>query len=65
MDAHTIAEKIMKYWMCIYPKHSGEIVKSKEDIKVYVKIENHMYEVSSVEIENNYIKLEVINNNET
>lgn len=64
MDAHTISEKIMKYWMCIYPKHSGEIIKSKKDIKVYVKLKNQMYEVSSVEIEDNFIKLEVIDKND-
>jgi len=59
MDAHTISEKIMKYWMCIYPKHSGEIVKSKEDIKVCVMTDEGLREVVGVHIQDNYIQLEL------
>ena len=49
----------MKYWMCIYPKNSGEIVKSKQNIKVCVMTNEGLREVVGVHIENNYIQLEL------
>lgn len=59
MDAHTISEKIKKYWMCIVPKHSGELNKSKDEIKVCVMTDEGLREVIGVHIEGNYIQLEL------
>ena len=59
MDAHTLSEKIMKYWMCIVPKHSGEITKNKESIKVCVMTNEGLREVVGVHIQDNFIQLEL------
>jgi hypothetical protein len=59
MDAHTISEKIMKYWMCIVPKNSGELNKTKEKIKVCVMTNEGLREVVGVHIQDNFIQLEL------
>ena len=59
MDAHTISEKIMKYWMCVVPKHSGELNKNKDEIKVCVMTDEGLREVVGVHIEGNHIQLEL------
>ena len=49
----------MKYWMCIVPKHSGEITKNKESIKVCVMTNEGLREVVGVHIQDNFIQLEL------
>lgn len=59
MDAYDIAGKIQKYWAAIYPKHSGEIPKSKQRVKVMVHTDDGLREVVGVHIVNDYIQLEM------
>lgn len=57
MDANDIAEKIKKYWMALFPKSSGEIVKSRNPIKVCVLTDQGYREVVGVKIEGEFIEL--------
>ncbi len=57
MDAYDIAAKIQKYWAALYPKHSGEIPKSKSEIKVIVNTPEGYREVVGVYINDNKIEL--------
>jgi hypothetical protein len=57
MDAYDIAGKIQKYWSALYPKHSGELPKSKSIIKVVVSTDDGYREVVGVYIKDNMIEL--------
>ena len=59
MDAFDISEKLKYYWMMLIPKHSGEIVKSKEKIKVIVNTSEGLREVVGVHVHDNMIELEL------
>lgn len=57
MDAYDISDKIKKYWGVIHPKNSGELVKSKQQIKVVVNTEYGYREVVGVYIVDDMIEL--------
>ena len=57
MDAHDISQKILKYWMALFPKNSGEISKSKSKIKVVVMTPEGYREVRGVIINDDKIEL--------
>jgi len=57
MDAHDISQKILKYWMALFPKNSGEIHKSKKEIKVVVMTPEGYREVRGVVIAEDKIEL--------
>ena len=58
MDAYDVSEKIKKYWCALVPKNSGEITKSKAEIKVVISTQEGYREVVGVRIEGeNLIKL--------
>lgn len=57
MDAYDISDKIKKYWAAIYPKSSGELNKTKQEIKVVVNTEYGYREVVGVQIVNGVIEL--------
>ena len=59
MDAYDIAGKVQKYWCALYPKHSGELPKSKNKIRVVVKTENGYRDVVGVYIKDDVIELEL------
>lgn len=59
MDAYDIAGKIQKYWAALYPKNSGEMPKSKKEIKVLVNTSDGFREVVGVHIQDNHIQLEL------
>lgn len=59
MDAYDIAQKVMKYWMALYPKNSGELPKSKVPIKVVVLTSEGYREVVGVRINEELIVLEL------
>jgi hypothetical protein len=62
MDAYDISHKILKYWMALVPKNSGEINKSKNEIKVVIMTPEGYREVRSVRITED--KIELIMDNE-
>jgi hypothetical protein len=57
MDAYDIFQKIQKYWMCIVPKNSGDISKSKTKVKVVVMTPEGYREVRGVIINDDKIEL--------
>ena len=57
MDAYDISDKIKKYWCALYPKHSGEMPKMKNEIKVLVSTEYGYREVVGVYIKEDAIEL--------
>jgi hypothetical protein len=57
MDAYYIANKIQKYWMALFPKNSGELLKGKDPIKVCVMTEYGLREVKDVKIQDDFIQL--------
>jgi hypothetical protein len=57
MDAYEISDKIKKYWMALFPKNSGEIVKTKDKIKVIVLTDDGYREVRGVVINDQHIEL--------
>lgn len=59
MDAYDIAGKIQKYWAALYPKNSGEMPKSKGQVKVLVMTSDGYREVKGVHITDNFIQLEL------
>jgi hypothetical protein len=59
MDAYDIAGKIQKYWAALYPKHSGEMPKSKAHVKVLVMTSEGYREVVGVHINDDYIQLDL------
>ena len=59
MDAYDIADKIKKYWMVLYPKHSGVLPKPTTTIKVVVITEYGYREVVGVQIVDGRIELEL------
>ena len=59
MDAYDISDKIKKYWMALYPKHSGVPPKPTTTIKVVVNTEYGYREVVGVQIVNGSIELEL------
>jgi len=59
MDAYDISDKIKKYWMALYPKHSGVPPKPTTTIKVVVNTEYCYREVVGVQIVDGRIELEL------
>ena len=59
MDAYEIAGKIQKYWMALYPKHSGEMPKPKTKVRVMVHTDDGLREVVGVHIIDDQIHLEL------
>ena len=59
MDAYDIAGKIQKYWAAVYPKHSGEMPKSKQKVRVLVNTDEGLREVIGVHISGDHIQLEL------
>jgi hypothetical protein len=59
MDAYDIADKIKKYWMALYPKHSGVLPNPTSKIKVVVSTEYGYREVVGIQIVNGCIELEL------
>lgn len=59
MDAYDISDKIKKYWMALYPKHSGEMPKLRKEIKVVVLTEYGYREVVGVKISEELIELQL------
>ena len=59
MDAYDLADKIKKYWMVLYPKHSGVPPKPTTTIKVVVNTEYGYREVVGVQIVDGRIELEL------
>ena len=59
MDAYDISDRIKKYWMALYPKHSGQLPKPQTKIKVLVSTEYGYREVVGVSIVNDCIELEL------
>lgn len=59
MDAYEIGAKISKYWAALYPKNSGDIVKSKAKIRVVINTTEGYREVIGVHIRDNVIELEL------
>jgi hypothetical protein len=57
MDAYDICHKIQKYWMALVPKASGEILKSKQPVKVIVLTDDGYREVRGVVINDENIEL--------
>ena len=57
MDAYDISEKIKNYWVELVPKNSGEINKSKNQIKVIINTDQGYREVRFVQITDNHIEL--------
>lgn len=57
MDAYDICHKIQKYWMALVPKSSGEILKSKQPVKVIVLTDDGYREVRGVVINDEHIEL--------
>ena len=59
MDAYEIGAKISKYWAALYPKNSGDIIKSKTKVKVVINTPEGYREVIAVHIKDNMIELEL------
>ena len=59
MDAYDLADKIKKYWMALYPKHSGVLPKPMSHIKVLVSTEYGYREVVGIKIVDGSIELEL------
>ena len=59
MDAYEIFNKVQKYWAALYPKHSGELPKSKQKIRVMVNTPEGLREVTGVYIVGEHIQLEL------
>lgn len=53
MDAYDLGNKIIKYWAALYPKNSGEIVKPKSNVRVYVTTPDGQRQVVGVRIIDN------------
>jgi hypothetical protein len=59
LDAYEISDKIKKYWCALYPKNSGEINKTKKQVKVVVMTDEGYREVVGVHIQDDFIQLEL------
>ena len=59
MDAYDICQKLQKYWMCLVPKNSGEMMKSRNSVKVIVLTDDGYREVRGVHIQDGMIELEL------
>ena len=59
MDAYDVANKIQKYWCAVVPKNSGEIMKSKNKVRVVVNTSEGYREVVGVHIQDDMIELEL------
>ena len=57
MDAYDICQKLQKYWMCLVPKNSGEMMKSRNSVKVIVLTDDGYREVRGVKINEQNIEL--------
>jgi hypothetical protein len=64
IDAYEIADKIKKYWCALYPKNSGEISKKDKHVKVVVITDRGCQEVVGVHITDDFIQLELEENND-
>jgi hypothetical protein len=61
LDAYEISDKIKKYWCALYPKNSGELLKTKTRVMVVVNTSEGLREVVGVHIVDDKIQLELDN----